>query len=133
MREVNAAIDEMRKDHEPLASHIFVSRRAYQEKSDTKSGNDTTWRLGSVDSRRLERSALKQSAGPAPNRVDPTACFHLPDTFRAFQMARQSLQLAGKKSGTGVLGDKHALGCPDSVDLGQVLAVNARCVRSASN
>ena len=38
MREVNAAIDETRKEHDPLASHIFVSRRVYQKKSDTKSG-----------------------------------------------------------------------------------------------
>jgi hypothetical protein len=38
MREVNAAIEEMRREHDPLASHIFVSRRLYQNMSDTKSG-----------------------------------------------------------------------------------------------
>ena len=38
MSEVNAAIEEMRSEHDPLASHIFVSRRVYQAKSDTKSG-----------------------------------------------------------------------------------------------
>ena len=38
MREVNAAIEEMRGEHDPLASHIFVSRRVYERKSDTKSG-----------------------------------------------------------------------------------------------
>jgi hypothetical protein len=38
MREVNAAIDEMLREHDPLASHIFISRRLYQNKSDTKSG-----------------------------------------------------------------------------------------------
>jgi len=38
MREVNAAIEELRGDHDPLASHIFVSRRLYQKMSDTKSG-----------------------------------------------------------------------------------------------
>jgi hypothetical protein len=38
MREVNAAVEEMRREHDPLASHIFVSRRHYQNKSDTKSG-----------------------------------------------------------------------------------------------
>jgi len=38
MREVNAAIEEMRSEHDPLASHIFVSRRIYQRQSDTKSG-----------------------------------------------------------------------------------------------
>jgi len=38
MREVNAAIEEMRGEHDPLASHIFVSGRLYQDKSNTKSG-----------------------------------------------------------------------------------------------
>ena len=38
MREVNAAIEEMRRDHDPLASHIFVSRRNYRNVHDTKSG-----------------------------------------------------------------------------------------------
>ena len=37
MREVNAAIGEMRRGHDPLASHIFVSRRRYKNLSDTKS------------------------------------------------------------------------------------------------
>jgi hypothetical protein len=30
MREVNAAIEEMRGEHDPLAVHIFVSRRQYR-------------------------------------------------------------------------------------------------------
>ena len=38
MREVNVAIGEMRREHDPLASHIFVSRRLFRTKSDTKSG-----------------------------------------------------------------------------------------------
>ena len=38
MREVNAAIDEMRRDHDPLASHIFVSRRNYKRTHDTRRG-----------------------------------------------------------------------------------------------
>jgi hypothetical protein len=38
MREVNPATEEMRREHDPLASHIFVSRRHYQNMSDTKSG-----------------------------------------------------------------------------------------------
>jgi hypothetical protein len=38
MHEVNAAIDETRKEHDPLVSHSFVSRRVYQKRSDTKSG-----------------------------------------------------------------------------------------------
>jgi hypothetical protein len=48
MREVNAAIEEMRREHDPLASHIFVSRRQYQRMSDTKSGkrHDVSARLG---------------------------------------------------------------------------------------
>jgi hypothetical protein len=47
MREVNAAIEEMRAEHDPLASHIFVSRRNYQNGHDTKSGkrSDTAARL----------------------------------------------------------------------------------------
>jgi len=38
MRDVNAAIEEIQREHDPLASHIFVSRRVYQDKSDTNSG-----------------------------------------------------------------------------------------------
>jgi hypothetical protein len=38
IREVNAAIEEMRKEHDPLASHIFIARRQYQNMSDIKSG-----------------------------------------------------------------------------------------------
>ena len=38
MREVNAAIEEMRSEHDPLASHIFIWRRHFQNMSDTKSG-----------------------------------------------------------------------------------------------
>ena len=38
IREVEAVVETMRAEHSPLASHIFVSRRFYQNKSDTKSG-----------------------------------------------------------------------------------------------
>ena len=38
MREVKEAIEEMRSEHDALASHIIVSRRLYQRQSDTKSG-----------------------------------------------------------------------------------------------
>jgi hypothetical protein len=38
MCQVNAAIEEMRREHDPLASHIFVSRRLYQNMSSTKDG-----------------------------------------------------------------------------------------------
>jgi len=35
---VNVAIDEMRREHDPLASHIFVSRRNFRRTNDTKRG-----------------------------------------------------------------------------------------------
>jgi hypothetical protein len=38
IRETNAAIEEVRQEQDALASHIFRSRRAYQNMSDTKSG-----------------------------------------------------------------------------------------------
>jgi hypothetical protein len=38
VREVEAALDEMRAEHDPLAVHIFVSRRSYRNIADTKSG-----------------------------------------------------------------------------------------------
>ena len=44
MREMNAAIDEMRREHDPFASHIFVSCRNYKRTHDTRRGKrrDTT-------------------------------------------------------------------------------------------
>ncbi len=44
MREVDAAVQEMRAEHDPLAVHIFVSRRQYRQMPDTKSGK----RLGTA-------------------------------------------------------------------------------------
>jgi hypothetical protein len=38
IREVEAVVETVRAEHDPLASHIFVSRRHYQNLSDTKSG-----------------------------------------------------------------------------------------------
>jgi hypothetical protein len=38
IREVEAVVETMRAEHDPLASHIFVSRRHYQNSSPTKSG-----------------------------------------------------------------------------------------------
>ena len=38
IREVEAVLETMRAEHDPLASHIFVARRHYQNLSDTKSG-----------------------------------------------------------------------------------------------
>jgi hypothetical protein len=37
VREVEAALDEMRAEHDPLAVHIFISRRNYRKIADTKS------------------------------------------------------------------------------------------------
>lgn len=38
IREVEGALAEVRATHDPLALHIFVSRRDYEKMSDTKSG-----------------------------------------------------------------------------------------------
>ena len=38
IREVEAVVEMLRAEHDPLVSHIFVSRRQYQNLSDTKSG-----------------------------------------------------------------------------------------------
>jgi hypothetical protein len=38
IREVEAVVETMRAEHDPLASRIFVSRRHYQNLSDTKGG-----------------------------------------------------------------------------------------------
>lgn len=35
---VELRLDEMRAEHDPLALHIFVARRAYRHTNDTKSG-----------------------------------------------------------------------------------------------
>jgi hypothetical protein len=38
IREVEAVVENMRAEHDPLASHIFISRRHYRNPNDTKSG-----------------------------------------------------------------------------------------------
>ena len=38
IREVEAVVETMRTEHDPLASHIFVSRRHYRNVNDTKGG-----------------------------------------------------------------------------------------------
>jgi hypothetical protein len=38
MRDVESALAAMKAEHDPLASHIFVSRRNYRNIADTKSG-----------------------------------------------------------------------------------------------
>src|SRR5207248_1193241 len=47
IREAEAALEEMRAESDPLAVHIFVSRRQYRNMSDTKSGkrSETAARL----------------------------------------------------------------------------------------
>ena len=38
IREVEAVVETMRTEHDPLASHIFISRRHYRNANDTKGG-----------------------------------------------------------------------------------------------
>jgi hypothetical protein len=38
IRDVETVLEEMRAEHDPLALHIFVSRRQYRNMQDTKSG-----------------------------------------------------------------------------------------------
>ena len=38
IREVEAVVETMRAEHDPLASHIFISRRNYRNAHDTKGG-----------------------------------------------------------------------------------------------
>jgi len=38
IREVEAVVETMRAEHDPLASHIFISRRQYRNANDTKGG-----------------------------------------------------------------------------------------------
>ena len=48
IRETEFVLEKMRAEHDPLASHIFVSRRQYRNMPDTKSGkrSETAARLG---------------------------------------------------------------------------------------
>ncbi|MEY2557978.1 MAG: hypothetical protein QOE34_1403 [Verrucomicrobiota bacterium] len=39
IRETEAVVDTMRAEHDPLAVHIFISRRQYRNVSDTRSGS----------------------------------------------------------------------------------------------
>ena len=38
IREVEAVIETMRTEHDPLVSHIFITRRYYRNVNDTKGG-----------------------------------------------------------------------------------------------
>ena len=38
IREVEAILETMRDEHDPLASHIFISRRQYRNANDIKRG-----------------------------------------------------------------------------------------------
>ena len=56
IRDVESELAAMKVEHDPLGSHIFVSRRHYRNASDTKSGKrretnarlsfNTAWELG---------------------------------------------------------------------------------------
>ena len=39
IRDVESELAAMKAEHDPLASHIFISRRSYRNVNDTKSGN----------------------------------------------------------------------------------------------
>ncbi|MEY2510605.1 MAG: hypothetical protein QOE26_1368 [Verrucomicrobiota bacterium] len=39
IRQTEAVLESMRAEHDPLAAHIFVSRRHYRNMPDTKSGS----------------------------------------------------------------------------------------------
>ena len=75
MHEVNGAIEEMRRDHDPLASHIFVSRRLYQDKSNTKSGKRhhlsarLSWQLACDLGFRGDLEEWERLLGAAPRRA----------------------------------------------------------------
>jgi len=57
MREVNSAIEEMRAEHDPLAWHIFASRRLYRNVRDTKATR------GRKDFGQFRRSERRKSWG----------------------------------------------------------------------
>ena len=38
IREVEAVVETMRAEHDPLAAHIFISRRQYRNANDNKGG-----------------------------------------------------------------------------------------------
>ena len=38
IRDVESELEAMKREHDPLASHIFVSRRHYRNANDTKGG-----------------------------------------------------------------------------------------------
>jgi hypothetical protein len=50
IRDVESELAAMKAEHDPLASHIFVSRRSYRNVNDTKSGKrrEMTARLVSI-------------------------------------------------------------------------------------
>jgi hypothetical protein len=50
IQDVEAVVEEMRSEKDPLAVHIFVSRRNYRNVHDTKAANDAKPPPGSVGS-----------------------------------------------------------------------------------
>ena len=85
MREVNAAIEEMRGEHDPLASHIFVTRRQFQNMCDTKSGKRhhlsarLSWQQACDLGFRGELGEWQRLMGSMPGRLslDPRATCRL--------------------------------------------------------
>jgi len=63
IREVESEVAAMKAEHDPLASHIFVSRRYYRNANDTKGGKrrEVNARLS------LERPANSAFAGVSTN------------------------------------------------------------------
>ena len=59
IREVEAVVETMRAEHDPLASHIFVSRRHYQNLPDTKCLKRWVCRRGSYEARKRLRSSFR--------------------------------------------------------------------------
>jgi hypothetical protein len=92
IRDVESELVAMKAEHDPLASHIFISRRSYRNVSDTKSGKrrEMTARLsfntacelgfrGSLDEwERLMGAVARRNAGSTPG---PSKTFH-PDAFK---------------------------------------------------
>jgi hypothetical protein len=61
MLEVNAAIEEMRREQDPLASHIFISRRVTKRNPTPRVGNSIISRLASVGSRHVTSGFAESS------------------------------------------------------------------------
>jgi hypothetical protein len=74
IHEVNAAVDEMRREHDALASHIYVARRDYQTTPDAKGGKRheraarMSWQKACALGFRGQLRDWEQLLGAAPRR-----------------------------------------------------------------